>query len=367
MRIILTGGGTGGHLIPLIVVARKIREKVPNVDLIFMGPKGELEKKLLSQENIPIVRVFSGKVRRYFSLLNVLDFFKVIIGIIQCLWLLLFYMPDAIFSKGGYASFPVVLIGWLYRIPVLVHESDSIPGKANQILSKFAKRVAISYPNARQFFLSSQVALTGNPIRENINQGNPAKARSIFSLTEGKKLIFIYGGSQGAREINNKILNLVPKLIVNYDIIHQTGEKNIKEVEKKAADLGIKAGYHGYYPIAFIGEELADILAAADLVISRAGANSIAEIAANQKPAILVPIDKSANDHQRMNAYELSKINACIVLDEKNLGEHLLMKTIDKVMMDEDLRKQLSENIKVFYHPEAAEKIVEGILNMTKE
>jgi len=366
MRIVLTGGGTGGHLIPLIAVAKKIKQRVPETELIFIGSRGKLENDLMGKEGIPTVGIATGKMRRYFSVLNFLDFFRVIGGIFQCLYLLVKYMPDAIFSKGGYASAPVVLVGWLYRIPVLVHESDSIPGVTNRMLGKFAKRVAVSYPEAEKFFPATQVVLTGNPLREDSAAGDAAKAKSQFALSEFKKTIFVFGGSQGSQLINEKIIRILPKLLQNYQVIHQTGENNLKNVEDKAGVLGIKAGRGGYYPLGFIGEDLKDIFAAADLVISRAGANSIAEIAANKKPSILIPLKNSANDHQAMNAYSLAKIGACVVLEETNLGENILMAKIEEIMNNPELQKKLSENIQVFYHADAADTIAEGILNMLK-
>lgn len=367
MRIVLTGGGTGGHIIPLIAVARKIKAKAPDAELIFLGPNGKLEKDLMSKEGIETVSIKSGKARRYFSFLYFTDFFKVLAGIFQSLFWLLRLMPDAIFSKGGYASVPVVLVGWLYRIPTLVHESDSIPGMTNTLLGKFAERVAVSYPQTESLFPSAQVVLTGNPIREEISQGDAAKARQQFRLTESRKTIFIYGGSQGSQVINERILNILPKLLEKYQIIHQTGETNLKYVEDKAAQLGIKSGREGYHAIGFVNDELKDILALADLVISRAGANSISEFAANGKASIIIPLENSANDHQRMNAYALAKIGACVVLEENNLGENILMGKIDEILGDDELRRKLGENIKVFYHPDAAERIAEGVMGMIKD
>lgn len=369
MRIVLTSGGTGGHIIPLITVAKKIRERVgqtDTVDFLFIGPKEELEEELMAQAGIPTRGILAGKMRRYFSLQNFVDLFKVPVGIIQALWYLLTYMPDAIFSKGGYASLPVVLVGWLYRIPILIHESDSVPGATNALLGKFSTRVAVSYPETEKDFPAAQVVLTGNPLREDINQGDPAAARSLFSLIESKKVIFVYGGSQGAQIINNKILNILPHLLHEYQVIHQTGNKNYEAVVHRAGEIGVKAGREGYHPVAFIGPEIKDILAVADLVITRAGANSLSEIAANGKPAIVIPLEGSANDHQKMNAFLIARTGGCIVFEENNLGENLLMEKIKEIMTNEELRSKLSENIKRFYHPDATEKIADGILGMIK-
>ena len=366
MRIILTGGGTGGHLTPLVAVAKKIREKVPEVEFYFIGPKGKLENEIMERENIPIRNILTGKLRRYFSFQNVIDFFKIPVGILKSMWLLFILMPDAIFSKGGYASFPVVIVGWLYRIPIMIHESDSNPGLANSMLGKFSERVAISYPEAEQYFPATQVVFTGNPLSEKIAQGDVARARLTFGLSESKKVIYVTGGSQGAKSINDKILRILPKIMHKYQIIHQTGDYDFKRVVNMAGELGFKAGREGYYPIAFIEENIEDVFAVADLVISRSSATTISEIAANKKPAILVPLENSASDHQRMNAYSLARIGGCIVLEENNMGENMLLEKIDELMDNELLRNKLAENIGKFYHPEATEKIAEGILGMIK-
>lgn len=368
LKIVLTGGGTGGHLFPLLAVARKIKEKQPEAEFLFLGPAGKMEKELMAKENIPLKAITCGKMRRYFSFSNVIDFFKVPIGILQSLWQLLLYMPDAIFSKGGYASLPIVLAGWLYRIPIMIHESDSIPGMANSFLSKFSDSVAVSYPEAEKYFPPSQVVLTGNPLQEDIAKGDAQKAREKFSLTEGKKVILVLGGSQGAQIINAKILEILPELLKEYQVIHQTGELHIKDAHRRSGELGIKAGHDDYYPIAsYANEDLKDILKVADLVISRSGANSLSEIAANGKPAIFIPILDSANDHQRMNAYSLARVGACLVLEENNLGKNILLRNIHDLMEDQELRQKLSQAVKAFYHADAAERIAEGIFKIIED
>ena len=366
MKIVLTSGDSGGHIIPLIAVARKIKEKALDTEFMFIGPNGKLEKRLMEAEGIATKSVMTGKLRRYFSLKNFVDVFRIPMGIIQALWHLLWFMPDAIFSKGGCASLPVVIAGWVYRIPVLIHESDAKPGMANSLLAKFSTRVAVSYPSAESYFPAEQVVITGSPLRDDINQGDKDNAIKMFSLTESKKTIFVWGGSQGAKPINDKILEVLPELLRKYQVIHQAGENNFEEVVKRAGELGIKNGREGYHALPFIGEELKDILAVTDLVISRAGSSSISEIAANGKPAIIIPLENSGNDHQRMNAYSIAKIGGCIVLEEGNLGEHMLLGKIDEIMNNEELRNKLTENIKAFYHPDAASRIAEGIIGMIK-
>jgi UDP-N-acetylglucosamine--N-acetylmuramyl-(pentapeptide) pyrophosphoryl-undecaprenol N-acetylglucosamine transferase len=365
LKIVLTGGGTGGHIFPLLAVAKKIKEKRPEVEFLFLGPAGKMEKELMVERGIPLKRITCGKMRRYFSLRNFTDFFKVPVGILQSLWHLLVYMPDAIFSKGGYTSLPVVLAGWIYRIPIMIHESDSVPGATNSILGKFSNSVAVSYPQAEEYFPPSQVVLTGNPLQEDIDQGSAQKAREKFSLLESKKVILVLGGSQGSQIINEKIMEVLPELLKKYQVIHQTGELHIENVKKRSGELGIKIERDGYYPIAqYANEDLKDILKAADLVISRSGANSLSEIAANGKPAIFIPLLGSANNHQKMNAYSLAKVGACVVLEENNLGKSIFLKNISELMENQELRDKLSQAIRAFYHPDAAERIAEEILKI---
>ncbi len=364
MRIVLTGGGTGGHLVPLVAVAKVIKGFAADTEFLFMGPKGEMEIKFMAEAGIPSKFVLAGKLRRYFSFLNFTDFFKIIFGFVQSLFHLLVFMPDAIFSKGGFASFPVVLAGWIYRIPVLIHESDSAPGLANIVLGRLASRIAVSYPDAEKEFPAEKVVLTGNPLRWDIASGNAQKAKDLFHLNEARKTIFIYGGSLGSKIINDKITNILPELVRNYQVIHQTGVKNFEAVTRKVGELGIKIERDNYYPVAFIGEELKDILAVSDLVISRAGANSISEFAANGKASVIIPIESSNGDHQRKNAYAVEKIGGCIVLEENNLGENLLLSRINDILNDDDLRKKMEENVRKFYHPDAAEKIARGVVEL---
>lgn len=366
MRIILTGGGTGGHLFPLIAVARKIKEKLgSDCEFLYVGSGAPLERAVMQEENIPAKFVMSGKMRRYASTLNIIDFFKLPIGFLQSLWLLLRYMPDVIFSKGGYVAVPVVLAAWIYRIPVLIHESDAIPGTSNRFLAKFVSRVVIAYPSAEEYFPTGKTALFGNPVREGILGGNPGMLRKQLGFTESKKTVLVLGGSQGSMTINKAIVEILPKLLHEVQVIHQTGEQNYESVVRGAAEQGIKSGHEGYAPVKFLNQQnMQDALELADLVISRAGANSIAEIAAHGKPSILVPLANSANDHQRMNAYSLAKVGGTLVLEESNLGEVMLLQKIEQILNDGDVSSTMSKQIVTFFHPRAAEAIANGVIEL---
>jgi UDP-N-acetylglucosamine--N-acetylmuramyl-(pentapeptide) pyrophosphoryl-undecaprenol N-acetylglucosamine transferase len=368
MRIILTGGGTGGHLTPLVAVADKLKTKLGSeADILYIGSGAEMEKQIMAEENIPTKFVISGKMRRYFSLQNFVDFFKVPVGFVQSLWILLRFMPDVIFSKGGYVAVPIVLAGWIYRIPILMHESDSAPGIANQFLSKFANRIAVAYPSAQQYFPAEKTALVGNPIRFQVTQGDPLILRQELGFTQSRKTLLILGGSQGSQIINEAIIKILPQLLQHFQVIHQTGKEHYENVIREAAIMGVKAGHEGYYATPFMNaNKLRDAFALSDLVISRAGATFITEIAANGKPAILIPISQSANDHQRMNAYALAQIGAALVLEETNLGEHILLEKINHILNDSDLQQTMIEKIKTFYHPSAAEVIANGIIEIAR-
>ncbi|MEI7891269.1 MAG: undecaprenyldiphospho-muramoylpentapeptide beta-N-acetylglucosaminyltransferase [bacterium] len=368
MRIILTGGGTGGHLTPLVAVAEKLKAKLgPEADILYVGSGAPMEKKIMAENGIATKFVLSGKMRRYFSFQNFIDFVKLPIGFLQSLWLLLFFMPDVVFSKGGYVAVPIVLAAWVYRIPIIIHESDSAPGMANKFLAKFANRIAVAYPSAEQYFQAEKTALVGNPVRFSVTDGDAIILRRELGFTETKKTILVLGGSQGSRVINDAVINILPQLLHFSQIIHQTGDDNIEDVHQKAAIMGVKSGHDGYWATGFMNaNKLRDAFALCDLVISRSGAAFITEIAANGKPAILIPIMQSANDHQRMNAYSLAKIGAVSVLEETNLGQHILLEKINQILGDQALCESMSEKIKTFYHPQAADIIANGIIEIAR-
>lgn len=368
MRIVLTGGGTAGHITPLIAVAEKLKTKLGHeVEFLYIGSGADMEKNIMSEAGIPAKHVMSGKMRRYFSIQNFIDYFKLPIGIIQSLWMLLSFMPDVVFSKGGYVAVPVVLAARIYRIPVFIHESDSVPGRANRFLSKFANRIAVAYPSAEVYFPREKTALVGNPIRFQLMEGDPIMMRRELRFTDVKKTILVLGGSQGSKAINEALIKILPDLLKKYQIIHQTGKDNFEKISKDAAYLGIKIGHEGYFATPFMNaNQLRDSFALADMVISRAGATFITEIAANGKPAILIPIAESANDHQRMNAYALAKIGAAVVLEEPNLGEHIFMQKIDEILGNEELSNVMAQKIKTFYHPNASEVIANSLVELAR-
>jgi UDP-N-acetylglucosamine--N-acetylmuramyl-(pentapeptide) pyrophosphoryl-undecaprenol N-acetylglucosamine transferase len=368
LRVALTGGLTGGHTFPLIAVARSIsaRSAVP-VSLMYIGSGGKFERDVMKAEGIQTRMVLSGKMRRYFSMKNLLDPFKVPIGYLQAVWHLLVYMPDVVFAKGGSVTVPVCLAAWSLRIPFVIHDSDAVAGRANRLLSKFSARIAVAYPSATAFFPPEKTAVTGNPVRTELLSGDAARANSYFGFSADRPLVLVLGGSLGARSLNIAVARMLPDIIRETQVLHQSGEKNYREAVSVAGEYGIKAGRDGYVVTPFLnGQELSDALARADVVVSRAGASSIAELAACGKASILVPLSTAANDEQRMNAYEVAHLGGAIVLEEANLGEHILSGKVDLLLRDPLLRSEMTQKIRAFYNPAAADMIADGIIGLTE-
>ncbi len=369
-KIVLTGGGTGGHLFPLATVVEYIRDnyKEEEIQFVYFGPKGKLEKEIMTNINIPQKWILSGKLRRYFSFKYIVDLIKMPLGFMQSLFHLLIYMPDAVFAKGGYASVPVVLAAWLYRIPIIIHESDAKPGMANEFLGNLATRVAISFERARIHFPPSKTFLSGNPVSKRVLGGDPKEAMRILHINKiVKPVVFILGGSQGAEFINRRILQALKSLVSKYQIVHQTGVKDYQAVVNEAERQGFKIGHSDYYPVAFIGDEIKHFYALADVVISRAGATTIAEISANKKLSILVPITHSANNHQRMNAFEIARLGGAIVLEENNFKENLILLRLKQLIYDKEIKAKIQEGVGKFYNPQATKMISEELIKLADE
>ena len=361
MRIILTGGGSGGHVYPLIAVARKIKEIKPETEIFYVGPVYNFEKAIFDNNSIRPFFILSGKMRRYFSPFFIVDIFKLIVGFFQSIFLMLYLMPDLVFSKGGYGSVPVVFVSWLYRISIYLHESDTIPGLANRFCSKFAVKVFISFESSKGYFKNKQIIFSGNPIRHSITGGNIKNAILEFKLNSGRKKILILGGSQGSQVIYDLVLNSLSLLVNKYEIIHQCGKKSYNDI-----DLFLKAARNKdfsnyYHPVSYLDEtQIADLYKIADLIVSRAGAGSIFEIASSFKPSILIPLASSANNHQERNAYEYSNAGAAIVLEEENLTPNLFLNQIDKIL-ETNLKDEISLKAKDFYRDDASEIIAKEI------
>ena len=277
MKILLTGGGTGGHFYPLIAIAEKLievadKEKIIDLKLYYMSDK-PYDKRMLFENSINFVQIPAGKMRLYFSFRNITDFFKTATGMFFGLLSMFFIYPDVVISKGGYAAFPAVFAAKLLRIPVIVHESDSFPGRLNIWTAKFAQKIAISWPEAIEYLPKEKTALTGQPIRKNILHGDSVGAYEFFKLDSNLPVILVLGGSQGAEIINNIIIDVMPELLSRYQIIHQAGANNIDDVLGRSKLVMENNDNIGRYVALPSLNNLAMRMAAgvATMIISRAG------------------------------------------------------------------------------------------------
>ena len=370
MKIVFTGGGSGGHFYPIIAVAQEIQSvskerKLIAPKLYYIAPH-PYDKRALFELDIIFKKSSAGKLRRYFSILNVIDVFKTIAGIFKAIPLLFSIYPDVVFSKGGYASVPTLFAARLLRIPVIIHESDAAPGKVNAWSGKFAEKVAVAYPEAAKYFKKEKVAYTGNPVRRELYTVAHKGAAEFLQLDTNIPTILILGGSQGAQLINESILGALPRLVENYQIIHQTGKKNLKEMSITAGVILEKNPHKEYYkPFDYFNTLSMRMAAgAADIIISRAGAGAIAEIALWGIPSILIPIAQSNADHQNKNAFSYARAGGCVVVKEKNLTPNVLASEVERIMADADLKAKMTEAAKDFARPDASRIIAEAILGI---
>jgi len=372
IHILLVGGGTGGHMYPLVAVAKKIQEKSAQkqieLDLRYFGDPGNYVK-LLTDAGIQIEEIVSSKLRRYASVLNFLDFFRFFIGFFQAMVKLYFFMPEVVFSKSGPGVLPIIYAARWYRIPIIIHESDAVPGLTNQASARHARIVELAFENARQYFVANKVVnVVGNPVRDSLIAVKPAGAcRQEMNLTDEKPIILIVGGSQGAQALNEFIMNHAEMLLNRFEIVHQIGTVNFEQY-KKEFDFTTKhfneSLLKNYHPFPFLDDnQMACMLSAADVIISRAG-SSIFEIAASGRPSILVPLSTAANNHQFENAYAYSKAGACIVIEENNLLSGLVMTQLEKILDNKDFNEKMGAAAKAFYKAGAADLIAKDVLSV---
>ena len=370
MRIVFTGGGTGGHFYPIIAVAEEINKiveekKYVGASLYFLS-NTPFDKRALFENGITYKRVYAGKVRRYFSLANITDLFKTALGILKALLLMFEIYPDVVFGKGGFASFPVLFAARILRIPVIIHESDIVPGKVNNWAKKFARRIAVAYPEAAEHFPPNKTALTGIPVRELLRTPISHGANEFFGLEENVPVIMVLGGSQGSQKINDSIVDILPKIIDRYQIIHQTGEKTFTETTGRAK-IVLEGSQHAnrYKPFSYLSvNALAMGAGISKLVITRAGSTALVEIAHWKVPSIVVPIPESVSHDQTKNAVAFARTGAGTLIEETNLTDTILISEIDRIVGNTTVQEKMKAGGADFARPDAAHKIAEEILSI---
>ena len=368
-RIMLAGGGTGGHVYPLVAVAEELKRQAPatgkNVEIQFIGD-GDLMRDTAMELGFKYHRVMAPKWRRYFSIKNFLDLFKIPIGLIQAFVYVWTFMPDAMLVKGGYASFLPALAAKFLAVPLIVHESDSVPGKVNLLWGKLSQRVFISFDYTRKYFRANRTELIGTPIRPAVvTLIDKTQALAAFQFKDDKPVVFISGGSQGAQSINEVVMTDLIEFIKKYSIIHQCGPNNFDAmdqqlkiiIKEEAASFGpaIEASYRLFGTLNEV--QLAQAYSAADVVVSRAG-SMIFELSVIGKPAIIIPFKDAAQNHQMINAREFESSGG-IIVEQDNLTPHILLAEIARAY---ERREEIGDKIKQFAKPDAASIIAKELL-----
>lgn len=350
-KIVLTGGGTAGHVTPNIALIPELQKQ--GYEIHYIGSYEGIESKLISDLGIPYYGIASGKLRRYLDLKNLSDPFKVLKGYGQARRLLRKIKPDIIFSKGGFVSVPVVVAAKSCHIPCIIHESDMTPGLANKICIPCAQRVCTNFPETMKHIPAQKAVLTGSPIRQELFHGDKKRGLDFCGFTDDKPVLLIIGGSLGSVRINEAVRSILPQLLEKYHIIHLCGKGKID-------DSLMKVG--GYVQFEYIKEELSDLMAAADVMISRAGANAICEILALRKPNILIPLSAQASrGDQILNAASFEKQGYSIVIQEEEITNDKLLAAVNQAY---DNRASYVKAMERSQLNNSIEKIV-GLINAT--
>ncbi|AJD26879.1 undecaprenyldiphospho-muramoylpentapeptide beta-N-acetylglucosaminyltransferase [Clostridium botulinum] len=345
-KIIMTGGGTAGHVTPNLALVPELKKL--GYEIKYIGSIEGIERKIIEKEGIEYFPISSGKLRRYFDLKNFSDPFKVLKGVFQAKKIIKKEKPDIVFSKGGFVTVPVVIAAHLNKIPVIAHESDITPGLANKLATPYCTRVCVTFPESVKHIKGDKAVLTGTPIRRELLEGNKLEGIKLCGFKDNKPILLIIGGSLGSKIINGIVRKNLDNILSKFNIIHICGKSNLDEnLENRK----------GYAQFEYVNEELPDLMKASDLVISRAGANVIYELLALKKPNLLIPLSKkSSRGDQILNAASFEKSGYSLVLKEKELEDKTLMKKLN----------HLYENRNVYINNMSKSKMDNGVKNITE-
>ena len=334
-KIVLTGGGTAGHVTPNIALLPSLKEA--GYEVFYIGSYTGIEKTLIEDLGIPYYGISSGKLRRYRSLKNLSDPFRVLHGLFQAKRLMKKIKPDIVFSKGGFVSVPVVLAAGSRHIPVIIHESDMTPGLANKIAMRKATKICCNFPETLKYLPEGKAVLTGSPIRQELLLGNKAAGLDLCNFTTDKPIILVVGGSTGAVHVNEAVRSILPELLKDFQVVHLCGKGKMDESLN---------GTPGYVQFEYISEQMRDLFAISSIVISRAGANAICEILALRKPNILIPLPAAASrGDQILNAESFQKQGFSYLLPEEEITNEKFLDTIHQVYSDrENYQKQMASS-----------------------
>jgi UDP-N-acetylglucosamine--N-acetylmuramyl-(pentapeptide) pyrophosphoryl-undecaprenol N-acetylglucosamine transferase len=376
IRVLVTGGGTGGHIYPLIAVISELQMLASgegiSLRIRYLGAPGEF-KNILKENGIEIKTVLSSKFRRYSSLKNLIDVPKFVLSLFQALWKMYWFMPNVVFSKGGPGAFAVVLAARFYRIPVIIHESDSIPSLTGTLTGRFSGFITTAFQSTAKYFerAGKRVEVVGNPVRRYLfsEQITQEKARAFLGFDKNLPLILVIGSSQGSTRINDFILDNLREILLITQVFHQTGRNNYENVvrEYMVIEKDLPAGARNYYKaIDYFEKDIRIALTAADIVVGRSSAGTIFESAAFGKPTILIPLPESAGNHQLENAIEYSSAGGAVVIEESNLLPHIFIDQIRFLLSNPTKLVEMSKAAQTFYKPDAALKLAQIILTINK-
>lgn len=379
MRILVTGGGTSGHISPALAVIQTLRESAKResleLEFLYAGSKNGLERDIVTAAGVPFVGIQTGKLRRYFSVENLIDQFRLPVGYAQSLKVVASFKPDVVFSTGGYVAVPPVIAAATLRKPILIHEQTVQIGLANRIISRFATRIALSFESARPELappLRQRAFVTGNPLRPLIFGGDKNEAKKLCGFRDEDDMLptlYVTGGSQGARIINRAVEEVLPELLGLCRVIHQCGrqpaseEQDYDRLKNAAAQLSPELGQR-YHVSKFFKDEIKDVFALADLVVGRAGAGTVAELCALRKPAVYVPLVPTGGDEQTRNAQMCVDAGAAVIIKQNELNGAVLLKQLQALLPDRARLQAMSEAAQTLAQPEAAQKLAETVLEL---
>ncbi len=364
MRVIIAGGGTGGHLFPGLAVAEEFKNRDASTEVIFVGTEFGIEARVVPREGYPIKFVRAEGLVGVSAVKKIKAAIKMFLSVIDSYKIIKAVRPDIVIGVGGYASGAIVFLAFLLSIPTIILEQNSVPGLTNKVLGRFVDTVCITYQESIPFFPKTKTFLTGNPIRMHIFKGNIGAGHKLFSLGEGLFTVFVFGGSSGASSINTALvdaLNHLRDLKDKVQFLHQTGQRDYETVRNAYRRADFKGTITPFI------YQMGEAYAVADIVISRAGATTLAELTALGKPAILVPYPYAAGNHQEMNARKLKGISAAKMILDSELKGEILADSIRELYMNEAIRTEMQKNSRSVGRPDACAKVVDIAMSLVKQ
>ncbi|HEX9971319.1 MAG TPA: undecaprenyldiphospho-muramoylpentapeptide beta-N-acetylglucosaminyltransferase [bacterium] len=363
--ILISGGGTGGHVYPGIAIANKLKQLQPDIEIIFVGVKNRIESKIVPREGYPLKFVYIKSLPRKLGVKTAAFFFSLLVGFVQSLVLLLRYRPKAVIGTGGYVSWPVVYAAALLGIPTLIQEQNSFPGITTKALASKVDEIHLAFEEAIGYLKKvkdkNKFKITGNPIRLSAKSIDRSSALKAFQLDQKKRTLLLFGGSQGAAPLNQALLEALPYLTTEIQIIWQTGESDYETMQRECQKFGPKIFIKPFI------YNMAEAYAAADLAFCRSGAITIAELVQLKVPAIFVPLPHAAEGHQEKNARVLVQAGAAEMILQQDLTGALVKQKIESLIFDEEKLAHFKKNLQKFDYPDAAGKIANCVLQLIKK